>query len=403
MVGEVLPVVPYRQLVFTIPRNLRRPFLFDRSLYGKLSRIAYSSTRDFLRRQAAGRFTGVEGAVPVLIASPQSFGDLIVPNPHLHAICSLGLFRSDGVFLPLEEVDFSGLEEVFRERFFRMMLRHEKVRPETVARMRTWEHSGFNVNFDRKLEAYDRKGLEGLLGYMERAPVSLRRLTYRPEDGLVHYQGTRFHPRLGTDHQLLPALDFLALLVPHIALRYEIRSRSYGAASTTFRRKAGWIQDPPVRRPPPRAKAISSVGPAGEGENDPMPPPSPSDTTPAMSRPPPDEPENPFARQRRRHWARLIARTWLEDPELCPRCGTRMEVLAAISSPAQDDTIEKILRARGEWDPPWKRSRKVRGPPPSTPTSRDRGHDHPPEDWSEAVDPPHPEDDPDPPIEDGGE
>ena len=83
-----------------------------------------------------------------------------------------------------------------------------------------------------------------------------------------------------------------------------------------------------------------------------------------------------------------------------------MEVLAAISSPDQDGVIEKILRSRNEWDPPWKRSRKVRGPPPSTPVSRDRGRDHPPEDWSEAVDPPHPEDDSDPPItpiEDGGE
>ncbi len=233
---------------------------------------------------------------------------------------------------------------------------------------------------------------------------------------MVHYQGTRFHPRLGTDHQLLPALDFLALLVPHIALRYEILSRSYGAASTTFRKKAGWIRNPPVRRPPPQAKPSSLVGPEGAGENDPLPPPPPSDSKPAVSRPPADEPEDPFTRERRRNWARLIARTWLHDPETCPRCGTRMEVLAAISSPEQDGVIEKILRSRGEWDPPWKRSRKVRGrdppwkrsrkvrgPPPSTPTSRDRGRDHPPEDWSEAVDPPHPEDHPDPPIEDGWE
>ena len=56
MVDEVLPIVTYRQLVFTIPRNLRRAFLFDRSLYGDFCRIAYASTRDFLRRQAAGQF-----------------------------------------------------------------------------------------------------------------------------------------------------------------------------------------------------------------------------------------------------------------------------------------------------------------------------------------------------------
>ena len=403
MVDEVLPIVPYRQLVFTIPRNLRRPFLFDRSLYGELSRIAYSSTRDFLRREAAGTFRGVERAVPTMVASPQSFGDLIVHNPHLHAICSLGLFRPDGVFLPLENLDFSGLEEIFHERFFQMMLRREKVRPETVERMRAWEHSGFAVNFERKIEACDRKGLEGLLSYMERAPVSLRRLTYRPENGTVHYQGTRFHPRLGRDHQLLPALDFLALLVPHIALRYQVTVRSYGAASTTFRRKAGWIQDPPVKRPPPRAKPTSFVGPAGNGENDllPSPSPTPPDSKRPGSLPARDETEDEFTRQRRRNWARLIARTWLDDPEICSRCGARMEVLAAISSPAQDHLIEKILRSRGEWDPPWKRPRKVRGPPPSTSGSQGTGDGHPPDDGPEAVDPPHHEFDIDPPFEDG--
>ena len=57
---------------------------------------------------------------------------------------------------------------------------------------------------------------------------------------------------------------------------------------------------------------------------------------------------------------------WLADPELCPRCGNRMRVLAAISSPAQDEIIEKILRAKNQWDPPWKKTRPPRGPPPQT-------------------------------------
>ena len=58
-----------------------------------------------------------------------------------------------------------------------------------------------------------------------------------------------------------------------------------------------------------------------------------------------------FVRLRRRSWARLIRKVWLDDPELCPRGKKPMKVLAAISSPAQDDVIERILRARGEWPP----------------------------------------------------
>ena len=40
MVEKVLPIVPYRQLVFTIPVALRKAFLLDRSLYGELCRVA---------------------------------------------------------------------------------------------------------------------------------------------------------------------------------------------------------------------------------------------------------------------------------------------------------------------------------------------------------------------------
>ena len=47
-----------------------------------------------------------------------------------------------------------------------------------------------------------------------------------------------------------------------------------------------------------------------------------------------------------------------------------MKILAAISSPEQDDVIERILRARGQWDPPWKRVRRARGPPPCEPSKR---------------------------------
>jgi len=40
-----------------------------------------------------------------------------------------------------------------------------------------------------------------------------------------------------------------------------------------------------------------------------------------------------------------------------------MKMVSAISSPEQDEVIERILGARGEWDPPWTRQRKARGPP----------------------------------------
>ena len=40
-----------------------------------------------------------------------------------------------------------------------------------------------------------------------------------------------------------------------------------------------------------------------------------------------------------------------------------MKIISALNSPHQDDGIERILRARGEWNPPWQRAEKIRGPP----------------------------------------
>ena len=67
-----------------------------------------------------------------------------------------------------------------------------------------------------------------------------------------------------------------------------------------------------------------------------------------------------FVRVRKRNWARLIQKVWKDDREICPECGSNLEVLAAFvarpfasqSSSAEDDVIEKILRCRREWSPP---------------------------------------------------
>jgi hypothetical protein len=229
-----------------------------------------------------------------------------------------------------------------------------------------WRHSGFHTGWqERKIDAGDRKNLEGLLTYMERPAVSLRRLRYR-DDGMVHYQGTRFNPRLRLDHQLLTPIEFLALLVPHVALKYEITIRLYGALSTTFRRKVGWIRNPPVHEPPPEPIPLPVDAAAISSQNVPAPPPPilPAGRHFASSAPPHEE-DSPFLRKRRRSWAQLIYKAWLEDPSLCRSCGQPMKIIAAIAR-EQGDAIERILRSLKLWDPPWKRQRKVRGPPPSS-------------------------------------
>ncbi len=186
-------------MVFTIPKILRKHFLFDRALYGELSRVAYAATREFF----AAQFPSIERPIPAMIVAPQSFGNLLNFHAHLNAVSSLGVFDQEGTFHAAPgDLDFTPLEELFRERTLNMMLRREAITPERVELLRNWQHSGFNLNTTRRVAAGDRQSLETLLQYIERPPVSLRRLTYR-DDGMVHYQGSRFHPGLGRYHQLL--------------------------------------------------------------------------------------------------------------------------------------------------------------------------------------------------------
>jgi hypothetical protein len=209
----------------------------------------------------------------------------------------------------MEDIDFSALEEIFRERVFESLLKKEKITEEVAADMRAWPHSGFQVSWERRIEADDRKGLEGLLAYMDRPPVSLRRLSYRREDGLVHYQGTKLHPRLGTDHQLLPPLDFLALLVAHVLLRYEVTIRCYGALSTTFRKRLGWVESPPVDTLPLEALApLPSAPPGAGGAGQRFSPASQRLSPPRAQDNAPRDEDSDFTKKRRRDWAKLIAK-----------------------------------------------------------------------------------------------
>ena len=88
--------VGHRQLVFVLPKHLRRPFYRDRKLLTGLCRSAVKATHAFYRA-GLGRNDLRVGMVVV----PQRFGDKVNPHIHLHALATDGVFDKEGVFHPM--------------------------------------------------------------------------------------------------------------------------------------------------------------------------------------------------------------------------------------------------------------------------------------------------------------
>ena len=80
-----------RHFVFSLPKILRRYFLYDRPLLSELSRCAWETLRLFFREAV------LQGdAMPGAIIAIQTFGDFLEFNPHCHVLCTEGSFGGKG-------------------------------------------------------------------------------------------------------------------------------------------------------------------------------------------------------------------------------------------------------------------------------------------------------------------
>jgi hypothetical protein len=303
LTAEVLAPVEHHQWVFTVPKRLRLFFLYDRRLLGALSRCAWETVRDLYRAGLRDR-----RAVPGMVVSIQTYGDLANWQPHLHALVSAGVFSGEGVFTPLPLPPVGVAEELFRHRVIRMLVRRGRLEEDAAAGLLSWRHSGFSVHHAIRVEPDDTAGVERLCRYLVHPPIALGRLTY---DGVrASYRGRRMHPVRGADSLTLDPLEMLARLCQHIPPPGLHLTRLYGAYANRTR----------------GARARLS---AAAGER-----PSPGDSEP-------DTP-TPSQRERRREWAKLIAKVFEVDPLRC-RCGGTMRVVAFILDPT---VIRKILQHR---------------------------------------------------------
>jgi hypothetical protein len=202
----------------------------------------------------------------------------------LHLCISDGVFTTDGDFYAAWDWKPEELKEKLRRRILKAFVRWEKLTPEAADIVACWEldKCGFSLFIGSPIAEDDRERLARLLRYLMRSPVSFKRLKYDERTGKVTMRLKRDQVKV-FDH----AVDFLAALARHVP-RARQQTVTYAGHYANATGNLSLKKDEAEQKDEQEV----SVQPGGRGY---VP------------------------------WNLLVLRCWAVDPELCPRCGERME------------------------------------------------------------------------------
>jgi len=317
LVDHVLLPVSHRHFVLALPKLLRPLFYRHRGLLKRLCTVAQQTITQLLRASLH-----LPRARPAFFLALHTFGEYLDFHPHIHALVADGLLDDDGHWQPAPQIPRHVLEELFRARIFTELLRLKLLSPELVARMKTWKHSGFNVDCGRAVPPQNRPEREQLCQYVLRNPFSVAKVTLEYPHDTVIYR-SRLNPKINRNFEVFDPVDFLATLSQHIPDKGAQMIRYYGLYSNKMR---GF-----------RSRT------------------NPSETVPWPKGSPPPPLQLPH-----RQWRDLIRQAWHTDPLQYPEGGKSMRFIALIEEPP---VIEKTLRHLDLWCEP-ARFAPARPPPP---------------------------------------
>ena len=177
---HVLPPLPLRQWVMSVPKRLRYFLHDDAVLQGVVVRILLRAIERCLREHSPGSSAAARLGAVVFI---HRFGSAL--NAHLHFHCCI----IDGVFEPAHVTDAAagvlphqacGLDATavatvraqVRQRVLRAFVRHALLDQRDGDQMGGWAHGrGFSLDATVRIEGADRAGRERLLRYCARPPI----------------------------------------------------------------------------------------------------------------------------------------------------------------------------------------------------------------------------------------
>ena len=339
---NVIPVVPVRQWVLSLPRSLRFQAARESRVASRLLDLFTRAVFAWQRR--AARRTGVVEPRTGGVTLVQRFGGAINLNVHFHTLVPDGVFMVRGQdrarFVRLPALDDEDVERILT-RVIKQV--HKAFRaPEDVGgadeddpfaalqaaevdrRLRfpdPFRHArrsahldGFSLHAGVRVHEHDRVGLERLCRYAARPPFALHRLTAGPEGKLV-YRMKR--PRGGSLFLLLTPDELLARIATLVppprahALRYHgVFAPNARVRAQVVPERAADVAQPDARSSP---RATSTNVPA---------------TSPRSGRP-----HHPAPARTRVPWAEFLQKVFAVDVLGCPRCAGRLEVIAYIAEP----------------------------------------------------------------------
>jgi hypothetical protein len=375
LIDHVLPRVPVRQWVLSLPFELRYRLAWDHKLCRAVLAVYTRALFGFYRKRARalGYRDGRTGTVTVI----QRFGGALNLNVHFHTLAVDGVFvrEPDGSLsfaaakAPTDG-EVEALLGVIRKRVLRLLVRRgllceepsesldepeapplhalyaASVRqrvamgrragatvlrlgdaPTTKAappkRRRQARLGGFDLHANTSVRAKSRPKLECLCRYLLRPPVAENRLSFSP-DGTVRVR-LKTPWRDGTSHIALEPQELLEKLAALIPRPYVNLIVYHGvlAPNAKWRREVVDFG---------RSKAASNPSSSTAGK---------------------------VAGARNRTWAELMRRGLAIDVLECPDCGGRMRFVAAIML---SSAIRRILRHLGLLSDPVKLA-PARAPP----------------------------------------
>lgn len=339
LTDQVLPRVPYRQWVLSVPKRVRWHLREKPEVIGGLLRIFLRAVQTTLRQRSPGappeaRF----GAV----AFVHRFGSYLNSHVHFHVLVTDGVFSGDDAggaeFHPATELDAADIAAVqvkIRHRGLRWLHRHGHLDDLAVHTLDSPDHAGgWSVDAAVTIVDWDRHGLERLVRYCARPPLAQERLGRLNDDRLVY--SLRKPTVDGRTELILTPLELLDRLA-HLVTPPRIHKHRYCG-----------VLAPNAKL---RRAVTASAGPAGatlqviEQARQKM---GLSEVVDTDSRPlsaDDSEQRSAAGRLAARCWALLLARIYECLPLLCPRCGEPMRLIAFILDPP---VIERILTHIGE-------------------------------------------------------